>query len=183
MKNLKIEIPSYLPLFRGFYNSLYEPDFCEEEEAADNFDYKAYYLEASKLITKQIESSLQDILGDKIELHFEDLISPKYYNYSTDTINVNYILDTNTLLLINSYLKLNKSKFSTYLKENYTSYDGFMSFHSTDVKEWSNITENSGDIEHKFGSVLNFILLNEEIDEEDIYMELMDELRELQYTV
>ena len=70
---------------------------------------------------------------------------------------------------IREYIESNFDKWSKYLEDNYTSYDGFISHHSnsSESDEWQiNKACKDG---HKLGAILNFIGLNEGIDEWDIY--------------
>ena len=62
---------------------------------------------------------------------------------------------------IKNYLKDNSKNWEVYLKEKYTSCDGFMSFHDNypDSEQWE--VKNAVQDEHRLGSILNFILLND----------------------
>ena len=63
---------------------------------------------------------------------YNKLISPKYYNYSTDIIDVNIEFSQENIDNIYKIIKENQNEFDTYIKDNYTSYDGFMSNYSND---------------------------------------------------
>ena len=183
MNNNK-EINTYLPVFTGFYEGIYEPDETSEidyinelrnEKNLKNidyddceFDYDNYYLD--------ISSQLCDILEDELskfvyKIEFKKIESPKFYNYSNDKIDC--IIKPKKQAILN-YIKKHKTEFKKYLKDNYTSYDGFISFYDNnlDSKDWNNHNIING--EHQLGSVLNFICINEGINELDLYDSLQD---------
>ena len=156
-----LSIESYLPLFNGFYGSLLECD-CEELEEgeefnSDLFDYADYYDRISKSVTEFVGNELKDL---EIKVEFQALVSPKYYNFSNDSINVKYTLSENTITLILAMLSENNDDFEQYLHDNYTCRDGFIPFHSNDKKEWLlALTSGSNELlGHKLGGILNFYL-------------------------
>lgn len=180
-----IKVKTYLPIFSGYYNnSMWDQDENENfelqninDERENNgkkpiewdemeFNYSAFYEESSKKITVSVESLLCDFV-EKIE--FEGLVSPKFYNYSNDSINVS-IFPKKTEIM--EYLDQNNDDFEHYLKDNYTSYDGFISFKPNNVAEFMDGAPLED--EHKLGSILNFIANNEEIDEYAVYDEIID---------
>jgi len=181
MKTLKNE--TWLPIFPGFYNTLFEPDESNEIEDINSlrkerglkeisfddvdFDYDSYRNEISLCCVKFIEEKLKK-LGIIKKIIFQEMHSPNFYNYSNDSINieVEYLFEN-----LSKYVNNNKDKFCVYLKKEYTSRPGFMSFYSTSFDEWSKDTENftQFDNEHFFGSILKFICLNEEISEDDMF--------------
>jgi hypothetical protein len=94
-------------------------------------------------------------------------MSPKYYNFSNDSINIEIqIKDINEII---AYLQDNEEEFSKYIKERYSSSDGFISSHSNDYVDWLFALNNGEDLKHKLGSVLEFILGNEGYTTYDLY--------------
>jgi hypothetical protein len=71
-----------------------------------------------------------------LDLEFEQLESPKQYNYSTDRIFVSIPL--RQINKIRKEVEKNK-KWPQYIKENFTSYDGFSSNYENDSthEEWT----------------------------------------------
>jgi hypothetical protein len=112
MKKLETEIESFLPIFPGFYGTLFEPD----EELSILDDYKEYhldfddttfnYLKYKKLVAieciNEIKHQLKD-LNFKIEIKFLKIESPKEYNFINDSILVDYITTEKTRLKIIKY--------------------------------------------------------------------------------
>lgn len=159
-----MKVKTYLPLFSGFYNSHWsEPCFDGEEDIFDLpkdkefwefVDWNKYYNHISKEMCKEVQYLLSDFVS---HIEFEKLVSPKYYNFSDDTI---YCEITFNKTKVKQYLKDNYEKFSEYIKHTYTSCDGFISFHSNDPKDWMNKWN-----EHQVGSILQFICENERFEE------------------
>jgi hypothetical protein len=127
------------------------------------FDYKTFYNELSELITNEVEFQLKDYVHS---IKYLKLNSPQYYNYSNDSIECEIAPNMEA---IKEYINKYQKEWSQYLKDNYTSYDGFRSFHSNDYKseEWELNTACKD--YHKLGAVLEFIAQNESIEEYDIY--------------
>ena len=74
--------------------------------------------------------------------------------------------------MIKSYIKNNYKNWSKYIKDNFTSYDGFYSYYSNNEthKDWyiDNILNNKKH-NHKLEYILDFIAINEGINEDEIY--------------
>ena len=168
---------TYLPIFKGYYGSIYEPnedseiDYINELRLENNkskinyddieFDYNKYYLELSEDLCDKVYFELDHFIN-KIE--FLELKSPQFYNYSNDYIEC---IITPKKQVILDYIKDNYNNWCKYLKDNYTSYDGFISSYDNDPnsKDWNldNLFK-----EHQLCSVLNFISENENITEFDL---------------
>jgi hypothetical protein len=143
-------IESYLPVFTGTYGTIFEDVILDENtgEACVNF------------INKHIKD-----LG--IQATFQKIVSPKFYNFQNDSINVEYQFES--LDKLNTFLIDNRDEFSDYLKDRYTSCDGFISHHSNDVDEWIGEFMFGGDLTHKLGSALEFYCAVESVDDMDMY--------------
>ena len=174
-------IKTHLPIYNGNYGTIwedapneeYEVEYINELRAEKNlnpiefddveFDYKTFYNELSELITNEVEFQLKDYVHS---IEYFKLNSPKYYNYSNDFIECEIAPNMEA---IKEYINKYQEEWSQYLKDNYTSYDGFISFHSNDHKseEWELNTACKD--YHKLGAILGFIAQNEDIKEFDIY--------------
>jgi hypothetical protein len=179
METTKFE--TFLPLFPGFYCTYLESDDAEtleldyiNEQRAENglepiewdeceFDYDEYHQRVSEAYTEAVEHELKSLrLVNNIE--FQKLISPKEYNFSTDSIDVEIDVNIENL---QKYIAENKQKFIEYLKEKYTSCSGFISRYSPDFDVWSEDTDRFTNFDcngHYLGSILNFILSNEGVE-------------------
>jgi hypothetical protein len=165
---------TFLPLFTGFYGSTFEDvnfdgeseyySIPDDKELWEYVDWQKYYIAIAKKICNAVENLLSDWVSN---IEFEELISPKFYNYSNDSINCEITFDRQK---VTDYLIKNYSEFERYLKENYSSRDGFISHYSTEPLDWADYHEDK----HKLGAVLQFICENEGFEEptyfEDIHI-------------
>ena len=148
MKN-KQTIAGYLPLFTGFYNSMeialledrendefesiyndieeQHPDWNEEqikeeqEKQFKGYDFDYFREEVAKLYVNKVNKRCLDWLN----FIYEEIASPKYYNFQNDSINCQVEVDR---IELDKYLETNKESFDKYCADNFTSYDGFYSF-------------------------------------------------------
>jgi len=180
---------TYLPVFTGFYNTIFEAS-GEENEIDDinnhrteknlpeigydecEWDYQEYRNEVSEQCTDQIEKQRRELLNDSVRVKFQKLISPREYNFANDSINIEISLNKDAQETILEILRDNSEQFSSFIRERYTSCSGFISSHSNDANEWYQILSqwNSNELSHKLGAVLGFILEEvEEYTEGDLY--------------
>lgn len=170
---MKTIIKTYLPVFPGFYNTIFESDESNEiehfrdETGMDidfddiNFDYQDYFNRVSQRCCEIVENELNS-LNIECDIKFENVVSPKYYNFSNDSINIEIEID---LQDVSKYLLNHLDLFKDYLRENYTSCSGFISHYSNEAHEWINDLRH----EHKLGSALNFILSTEGVDQWSLF--------------
>lgn len=127
--------------FGGFYNSFYniEIDYIIYEDSENNtiepdlIDFKKLHIAISKHIVEQFNEFLSDEYSIVIDLKFDSLESPKYYNYATDKIILN-VSKKDMLILDN--LVLSDSDVVENLKETIndvtTSKSGYIPFYNYD---------------------------------------------------
>ncbi len=125
------------------------------------WDYDGYCLEVSRMCTSFIIKDLQ-VLGVIRSGVFQELKSPREYNFYNDSINVKFTLTPANVAKIKDYLKEHEEAFTKYLEDRYTSYDGFISRHSNNLEDWTVDIMETLTHKHRVGAVLQFILLNEE---------------------
>ena len=157
---------TYLPLFSGFYGSIWEdPCFDGEEEYVtlsdgmdfiDIVDWNEYYNAIAVKMCEEIKDMLSDFVSD---ITFERVSSPKYYNFENDSIYCDITFDMDKVL---EYINDNRDAFDEYIQSNYTSRDGFISSYTNNPVEW---LEGWQEDNHKVGSVLQFICINEDMEE------------------
>ncbi len=127
--------------FNGFYNSLHSDlidDAIESyyrddngvfnyDSIVDNIDYKTIHKDYIEVFTDEFKSWIQD--NYNLDIDFKDLklISPQYYNYSTDVINCN-ISDRDNSLLMTTFKR--DKDFISYLEDRTTSRSGFISHYT-----------------------------------------------------
>lgn len=184
----KQKIKTFLPVFSGFYNSIWEFDDDSvlynvnetrqekrllELENCENFDidYKGYENEIAEKSCEVLKEKLSDFIES---IEFENIYSPKEYNFSNDSINCIIEVKHNT---IKDFIYKNKDAFCKYLKEKYTSYDGFISSYSNEFSEWKIYTSDFNwlDIDtHTLGAILQFICNQLGIDNDALYSEVIE---------
>ena len=125
-------IDTWLPLFKGFYNTIWDGDaeltqYCNEYNVDSDdveVDWHRFRNDVAITLVSKMEEDLIEM--EFIEsMAFQSIISPKYYNYNNDSINVVIVPNVDS---INKYIVNNINEFDAYLKKRYTSYDGFTSF-------------------------------------------------------
>ena len=174
---------TWLPVFPGFYNTVFdaEEDYVryETEMALDEKReyYSAVFSEgvteeffdeyfwecltdreyAMEAVCESICEALKtvDPIGVIKAVEYERLSSPKFYNFSNDSINCKITFDQQVL---QKYVDDNIEAFTEFIEERYTSRSGFVSSHSNNVEDWRDMSELG---EHSTGSVLEFVFLNE----------------------
>lgn len=158
------EIESFIPVFSGFYNTgfdIFEYMDEEDNERLDNgdveIDYDAFNRDASVVLSDIVENVLRNN-GINLNVIPQDIISPKYYNYSNDCANCIYEVDNEVILKIISIVIENYDLFDDYLKRKYTSCSGFISSYPNDPKDWLVFDEIISS-SHLFGSILEFLLV------------------------
>jgi hypothetical protein len=174
MENIKVD--TWLPVFSGFYGTLWETDGDEESEVSEinyqrkekglkpvewdavKWDYEGYRQDVVKQVSVYVGNELEKA-GFISALKFQELRSPREYNFANDSVNIEIELSKKNTVKILSYLSEHKKEFSEYISERYTSRSGFLSSYSNDAETWLN--GESVAHGHKLGSILHFILLNE----------------------
>lgn len=121
-------------LFAGFYESyLYNSDMISNltygEEVEYDFvqdGYAQYERDVAERCVQEMWNHLtqeQDIIRD---MQFVAVHSPAYYNFTTDKVEIDVTCDW---MALQKYAeKTHREEFNEYLQNNFTSYDGFISF-------------------------------------------------------
>ena len=130
-------------LFSGFYESeLYNSDMLyymsENDDEDREWDFiPGGYEEYEKAVCKECASNLFYLMEDNDaikSIEFTEMTSPREYNFTTDKLVCDVEIDLDKL---RKYCyETNRTQFDNYLKENYSSYDGFISFIPNNVKEF-----------------------------------------------
>ena len=182
------KIKTYLPVFNGFYNSIWQFEHenilynvnetraekgLNELENDENFEIA--YSEYEKDVSITLCEVLQERLSGFVEnITFENVYNPKTYNFSTDAINC--IIEAKPEN-IQEFIYKNKGAFSEYLKNKYTSCDGFIAGYGNRFEDWKKYTNNFNDFtenEHYLGAILDFICIENGIDTFSLYSEVME---------
>ena len=184
---------TWLPVFYGYYDSLFDPEdnFVECETDMSLEEKKEIYSEvfsegvteqffnehfwecltdrdaAMEAVSEYICEGLKNIdpIGVIKAIEYESLSSPKFYNFSNDSINCKITFDQK---ILQKYINDNMEAFTEFIEQRYTSRDGFISSYSNDVEDWKDLDDLGP---HSAGSVLEFVFLNEY--KEDAHIELL----------
>lgn len=193
-----MKVQTFLPVFNGFYNTLFEnilynatefaiDDYNEQNNTNlvyDDFDFNFNSImnEISKDAVLKIEDKLNEI-GINCKIIYENLVSNREYNFSNDSINIE--INFKKFSQVIEILEQNYDLFSEYIKNKYTSCSGFISSFSNYSTDWiKDLRENTENETHKVGSVLEFILQEiEEYKPEDLYFELCENAYFVEYTI
>ena len=193
-----MRVQTFLPVFNGFYNTLFENILdnavdnaieCHNEQNSTglnyddfDFDFASIQSEICKDAVYKIEEKLNEI-GINCTIKYENLISPREYNFVNDSINIE--INFKKFSQVIEILEQNYDSFSQYIKDNYTSYDGFISNYSSYASDWmEDLRENGENEAHKVGAILDFILQEvEEYKADDLYFELCENGYFINYTI
>ena len=193
-----MKVQTFLPVFNGFYNTLFEDILDNTTDNAiewynednnttlnyDDFDFNFVSIqnEICKDAVSKIEEKLNEI-GINCAIKYETLLSPREYNFSNDSINIE--INFKKFSQVIEILEQNYDSFFQYIKDNYTSCSGFISNHSSYASDWmEDLRENAENEAHKVGAALDFIL--QEVDEykaDDLYFDLCENAYFVDYTI
>lgn len=152
-------IETTLP-FSGFYNSLWsdELDYCEkqqiehmreddeyptleDDEISDGLMRHMNYSKAQLAVCVAYVSAFEDLINEELEidinLTFNEMTSPKEYNFTTDRIFAGITRDD----LAKVYRKVGRKAVAEVAREMFTSRSGFISFYNPDITTWGPIRE------------------------------------------
>jgi hypothetical protein len=128
----------------------------------NNFDNDKYVAFIYKTATDYINNEIKPILIN-LGLGITDIIpagiySPKYYNFNTDTLNFDLITNDdfidNIIYVIDNLLPNEYDDLSKFLKDNYSSYDGFISFTDNNIPDLIKSIQNNE--EREIGAFLRW---------------------------
>jgi hypothetical protein len=136
-----LNVQTYLPIFNGFCGTLFECH-CEDQYVADNndfdnyeFDYVEWRKRVGETIAEEVETMCEEA-GLDIKIQFEQVKSPREYNFTNDEIQVIMSMDEVVIQKLTQFLYDHKEAFSELIKERFSSYDGFYSRISNDFTDW-----------------------------------------------
>jgi hypothetical protein len=112
----------------------------------DNFDNNKYKTKLFKLsneyLIDNIKQQLTDLNIGILDIECIGIHSPKYYNFSTDSLNYDLSVSDNfnhiLIDIINNLDDNDTNSLSKFLKDNFTSRDGFMSFTDNNITDLIN---------------------------------------------
>lgn len=188
-KPLFVNVP-----FDGFYNSLWSGEFddieqreCEnlandrqdedgiapelrlsESDFADAFywssDYSAMYAAAAETIGNAYSDLASEKLGFELGLTFEEMTSPKEYNFETDRLFMSIPRDS-VAMLFRMARRDKFEKLEAVIRKRHTSCSGFISFYSNCLGDWLSKPVSTWD-HNELGTLLRAYVgeLNEDLE-------------------
>ena len=189
--NKKISIE--LPFFPGFYETIYfnsdtdyyaieeELEYYQESEENPNltaddldFDYEEYTNDVTNAFVLAWKANAPKSVVENVE--FEELDSPRYYNYRNDKIYATVTLTENWEEEMRKFMEENKEWLKERIKKDWTSYDGFMSFMENDYDKWVGELFEEQD-ERYIGTMIGYMMYKEDKDIiNTLYYDTMDDI-------
>ena len=175
----EIKIKSYLPIFKGFYNTIFEPCLDNDENFSEaqieSFDNTSYENDIAKELCKIFVKQLKENTGIEIAIEYEEVESPKEYNYRNDAIYCTISLDIDFINGLNSFLEIHKTGFTEYLKDHFTSCSGFSSYYFNTFEKWQEKTKNFTSFDSvEIASILEYIAIDNDINEMSLYYDVIE---------
>jgi len=194
-KDTELKLKSFktwMPLFPGFYDTAFSPDSRIDDELYDCegnnllideyktirfdvpcemgetvwecFDNKKYSDDVGVAICEIFEN-MCDLVTD---VKFDGIWSPREYNFKNDSIDCTITVDMEKFI---EWIYANKEWVREYIHNNFTSCDGFMSFHSNKFEDWENDSNGFIDLDStKIGSLLDaWCVQDKRIETTDYY--------------
>ena len=98
-------------------------------------DYKKIHEAAARSIADAWYGAANEEVGFDLGLTFDEMVSPREYNFTTDRIFMSIPRNSVAKLFRISRAE-NHTKLREAIKDRFTSYDGFRSFYSNDLNDW-----------------------------------------------
>ncbi len=175
---------TFLPVFTGFYNTLFEFDF----EPTDNngkeiayedlkIDYKRYEQD----VAQECCEAITELIPFVKSIGFESVQSPKEYNFKNDSINCTIDFDAKEL---KAWIYANQEFVTGYIEDEYSSRSGFIPFYSNKFEDWEHKTGNFTNWSvdgHRLGAILNAYCQWEEYETSDLHGDIWLQINEHEY--
>lgn len=161
---MKKTIKSYLPVFPGFYNTIFECYVDEDnyDSEAEHYGYKPgevpedafrvryddYREDVSRKVTGILSDRLCAAIPGLEKIEFENLYSPREYNFKNDSIDVAYYFSDYEAFrrFWIGFVTENTAVWKQHLEKNCKSRSGFTSFYPHTPFEWAEDTDNFKDL-------------------------------------
>jgi len=142
-----------------------------------HFDNKKFMEDWNSRVQSHVEDILiemfHDLFEEAIEYKAEGYHSPREYNFSHDVCNFNITISEQAKgKLIKACVE--NPDFAVFLKEHYTSYDGFLSHTSNNVEEI--LLDVEANMETTYGAMLSFLLHGVHGYDKDCAYEVFEEM-------
>jgi hypothetical protein len=119
--------------FPGTYNTLFSPEIDSVLSEYETVNFTQYLDKLGLEYCRNLADYLPDCIEVDRDITYTNHSSPKEYNFNTDRIFAN--ISSQLLADLQGYASSHLEEFKSYLKNRYTSYDGFSSHYSSDVED------------------------------------------------
>ncbi len=162
-----------VPLFAGTYETVWEPTECNDdgEELMLAYEMKDLMQSIVNVYQEHAEYIVKEWSVPWIKsIHFTGSFSPREYNFRTDELDFTLEINKEAFDWIVRELK-NSEGFEKFLNDNYTSYDGFMSFTPNTYSELVlEIQQHGNEYDQAIAAVVTFFTHDKRADiEADIH--------------
>ena len=167
-----------LPFFPGFYESDlensdtsywaikeeldYHRNYCDtpcKELTEDDFEF--HYGDYEKEVRENwADAWKENAPGIVLSLENVTMWSPRYYNFDHDRLYADIELADNWQDVMQHFMDKNYDWLKDRIYDDWTSYDGFMSFMSNDVDEWGDFLFNKQDVRY-ISTMLGYMMYRE----------------------
>ena len=148
------------PFFQGFYETVFSSSYAFEnaielskeddenfDESKVDFDDNRYYESCAKLFCMALIDVR--VLPDFVEsVEFLRVLSPKYYNYSTDKIECKITLADGWENEMRKFIAEHYDWLQEKITNDWTSCSGFISFIENDLEKWEKYLFDENDVNY-----------------------------------
>lgn len=132
---------------------------CLEEDDLD-FNFEEY----SKVVVAGFVSAWENHAPEIVEsVEYTGMVSPRQYNFSTDRIFADVELREDWKDVMRHFMASNYDWLQKRIHDDWTSYDGFMSFMENDIDEWDSHLFDDED-ERYISTMLGYMMYKEHED-------------------
>jgi len=120
--------------------------YIEDHDMYIEYDYDKYSHEVTKEVNNLFIETINSLINELFDIEdlfinklSDELISPKYYNFETDRSFIKIeVCRSKFDKFIDMVFKNYWDQLDKTIYDNHTSYDGFISFYTNDIKSWYN---------------------------------------------
>jgi hypothetical protein len=192
------ELEFEVPGFWGFYNTNYtyngdleymffnDPDSLDKKtkELYQRFiDYEMdwqidqdFIENVCKAYVDSFNNTMSEVLPHWNPATFNLCCMPKYYNYESDRCFAKSVFSNDVIDDIETYLKNHRDNFIEYLRNRFTSYDGYFSNYSNRIEDWE-IPIYKMDY-NELGAVIHFIMKDSGVNVDAINCDALEQLED-----
>ena len=150
-------------LFSGTYETIWEVGDCENDDGEilyPEYD-KKNLIESIRDAYQANKEDILELFKDidfVIDLDFKGFYSPREYDFKTDELDIDFSIDEIKLLDMVKVL-FDSKLFNDYLRDRYSSYDGFMSFTPNNYRDFREaIIDDGREKDQAIAALINYLI-------------------------